>query len=91
MNEQRRVRVRASGRVQGVFFRATTQEEAERLGLSGWVRNLRDGRVEAEFQGPAEAVEQMLAFMRQGPGYAQVSDLEVEELQPSDQSGFHVR
>jgi acylphosphatase len=91
MRERRRVRVRASGRVQGVFFRASTEDEALRLGLSGWVSNRRDGRVEAEFEGPSDLVERMIAFTRRGPGHAQVVELEVEELRATGERGFHVR
>jgi acylphosphatase len=91
MSERRRVRVRASGRVQGVFFRASTEDEALRLGVSGWVTNRRDGRVEAEFEGPADLVEQMIAFTRRGPGHAKVVELEVEELPPTGERGFHMR
>lgn len=82
MQGLRRVRVVASGRVQGVFFRASLEDEAHRLGLSGWVRNRRDGRVEAELQGPPEAVEQGIQVCRAGPGRAVVEDLSVEDIGP---------
>lgn len=89
---ERRVRVAVSGSVQGVFFRSSTQDEADRLGLTGWVRNLADGRVEAEFQGEPEAVEEVLAFCRKGPGGAEVADLRVRDLGPVDgERGFTVR
>lgn len=92
MSEIKRVRVLAGGRVQGVFFRDSTRQEAERLGVTGWVANRADGRVEAEFQGPAEAVDEAVAFVRRGPGRANVADLDVEELDPvHDESGFTVR
>lgn len=81
-HDQRRVNVTVSGRVQGVFFRASTQDVARDLGLSGRVRNLPDGRVEAEFQGPAHAVEQAVAFCREGPPQAHVESIEVAELDP---------
>jgi acylphosphatase len=76
----RRVAVLVSGSVQGVFFRSATAERAERLGLTGWVRNLPDGRVEAEFQGPAEAVEEILLFCARGPAGATVEDVEVRDV-----------
>lgn len=80
MSDHRRVRVLATGRVQGVFFRDSTRREAQRLGLTGWVRNRPDGRVEAEFQGPGEAVDEAVAFCRRGPGHADVRALDVTEI-----------
>jgi acylphosphatase len=62
-----------SGRVQGVAFRAHTQAEARRLGLTGWVRNLPDGRVEALAEGPRPALEALLAWSRNGPPLARVT------------------
>lgn len=92
MDELRRVRVVADGRVQGVFFRDSTRAEADRLGVTGWVTNRGDGRVEAEFQGRSDAVEEMVAFCRRGPGHAEVRDLDVDELDPVDgEAGFTVR
>lgn len=92
MSEIKRARVLAGGRVQGVFFRDSTRQEAERLGVTGWVANRADGRVEAEFQGPGKAVDEAVAFVRRGPGRANVTDLDVEELDPvQDESGFTVR
>ncbi|HVM00249.1 MAG TPA: acylphosphatase [Egibacteraceae bacterium] len=92
MSDHKRVRVLAEGRVQGVFFRDSTRREADRLGVTGWVTNRPDGRVEAEFQGPAEAVDQAVAFCRHGPGHADVRDLVVEGLDLVDgEAGFAVR
>lgn len=94
MNEHttRRVRVTVSGRVQGVYFRAATREVATDLGLSGWVRNLPEGRVEAVLQGPAAAVDKAVEFCRSGPPTASVEDLELTELEPVDhERGFDVR
>lgn len=65
------------GRVQGVFFRYTTQLEATSRGVTGWVRNLRDGRVEAVFEGEREDVEAMVAFCRRGPDGARVTGVRV--------------
>lgn len=68
-----------AGRVQGVGFRYAFADEARMRGLAGWVRNRRDGRVEALVSGPAPAVEAMIAWARLGPPAAQVSSVEVEE------------
>ncbi len=75
--EAARAHVHVSGRVQGVCFRAATCDEAERLGLAGWVRNLHDGRVEAVFEGPRDRVDEAVAWCRHGPPAAQVSRVEV--------------
>lgn len=92
MSDHKRVRILAEGHVQGVFFRDSTRREASRLGLTGWVTNRPDGRVEAEFQGPADAVDQAIAFCRQGPGHADVRDVDVDLLDPVEsESGFSVR
>lgn len=79
------------GYVQGVFFRDTTRRLAERNGVAGWVRNNRDGTVEAVFEGDAEPVERLVAFCRQGPRGAQVERVEVHEEEPEGLSGFLVR
>lgn len=68
-----------SGHVQGVMFRAATQDEAERLGLAGWARNLRDGRVEVLACGERDRLERLQEWLREGPEPARVEDLEVEE------------
>lgn len=90
-----RVALRATvrGRVQGVFFRDSTRREATALGLSGWVRNLPDGRVEAFAVGPRVACEALLAFLRAGPPRAQVTGVDVEwESPPSGHpSRFEIR
>jgi acylphosphatase len=92
MERVRRVRLVATGEVQGVFFRDSTREEARRVGVTGWVRNRRDGAVEAEFQGPPDAVEQMVTFCRHGPGRADVSRVQAQEVDAVGQeTGFEVR
>ena len=83
--------MRASGNVQGVFFRDSTRQEAGARGVTGWVRNRGDGTVEAVFEGPPAAVAAMVAFCRSGPGHADVRDLEVEPEEPEGLSGFQVR
>ncbi len=88
----KRAHVYISGRVQGVFFRMSAAEEARRLGLSGWVRNRMDGRVEAVFEGEAQAVERMLQWCRQGPPHAHVDTvLDVSGEKPEGLAGFEVR
>ena len=81
-----------SGSVQGVSFRYFAYHEALKLGLSGWVRNLRDGRVEAVFAGNRKSIEQMLDWCKEGPPAARVEavDAEFENLSES-WDGFHVR
>ena len=77
------LRVRIDGRVQGVCFRASTRDEARRLGLAGWVRNLPDGEVEALFEGSEDALRRMLAWCRTGPRGARV-DRVAETWGPAD-------
>ena len=77
MAEKVRLHVVIEGRVQGVFFRAATRDEARARGLFGWVRNLADGRVEALFEGDKPVVDNMLAWCRKGPPYAYVDHMEI--------------
>ena len=80
MANMTRVHVLVSGEVQGVFYRATARDVATRLGVKGWVRNLVDGRVEAEVEGPAALVDEFVAWCREGPRAAHVENVEVEGL-----------
>jgi len=73
-----RARVYVSGRVQGVFFRNEIANLAERLGVTGWVRNLSDGRVEALFEGEKEKIEEEVEFCKRGPPGASVQNLQVK-------------
>lgn len=73
-----KARVIVSGRVQGVYFRGNTRDEARKYAVNGWVRNLPDGRVEAVFEGEKDDVDKAIEFVRHGPSYAKVTDLEVE-------------
>ena len=86
-----RRRVKAHGRVQGVFFRDSTREEAHRLDVSGWVRNAEDGSVEGVFEGEPEDVEAMISFVRSGPGSADVDGVDVDEEEPEGLRSFEVR
>ncbi len=79
------------GRVQGVFFRDTTRRRAESIGVAGWVGNRSDGAVEAVFEGAPEQVESMVRFVREGPGRAEVEEVEVSEEEPEGLSGFSIR
>lgn len=80
-----------SGRVQGVGFRAWTERRARELGLSGWVRNLRDGTVEAVFHGPDDLVQDMIGHCRRGPTHARVEVLERYEEREAPPPGFLIR
>lgn len=92
MKSDSEARVVVSGRVQGVYFRASTRDAAVRRGVRGFVRNLPDGRVEAVLQGSREAVEGVVAFMREGPPGSYVEDADVEWRAPSESyDGFAVR
>ena len=87
-----RARVFVSGRVQGVFFRSETQEEALRYGLTGWVRNLPDGKVEAVFEGEKDRIDKLIEFCRRGPPGARVTNVEVVwENYTGEFRGFRIR
>jgi acylphosphatase len=86
----RRVHVRVSGHVQGVFYRADCAERARALGLTGWVRNTPDGRVEAAFEGEPAAVDEMVAWCRTGSKLSRVDDVEVRDEPPEGRAGFRV-
>ena len=87
-----RSHVYVAGNVQGVFFRATVAQAAQDRGVTGWVRNLSDGRVEAELQGDEDAVEAVLGVCREGSEPADVRDLETERIDVVEgESDFDVR
>jgi acylphosphatase len=86
-----RRRVVASGRVQGVWFRETCRREAEALGVTGWVANRRDGKVEAVFEGEPADVDRMVAWAREGPPRGRVDRLDVKDEEPAGAQGFRVR
>jgi acylphosphatase len=83
-----RARIVVRGRVQGVFFRAETRDRARSLGLSGWVRNVPDGSVEAVFEGGRDRIESILEWCRSGPGFAEVEDMDVAWEEPRGEQGF---
>jgi acylphosphatase len=86
-----RLRVIVRGRVQGVWFRGSTERVARAEGVTGWVRNRPDGSVEAVFEGEPDAVERVLAFCREGPPHARVDALESAVEEPEQLAGFEVR
>ncbi len=89
--ERTRAHVFVTGRVQGVYFRATTRDRARDQGVDGWVRNLDDGRVEAVFEGPRDDVESMVEFCHEGSPAAQVESVAAEYDDPEGLDGFEVR
>lgn len=92
MGEERvRVRVRVSGRVQGVWFRQSTADAAREAGVGGWVRNVPDGSVEAVFEGTRAAVERALEFAKVGPPRASVERVDVDWEEPLGEQAFSVR
>jgi acylphosphatase len=86
-----RRRVVAQGRVQGVGFRYSVLQRAKQRGLSGWVSNRHDGSVEAVFEGDADAVEQLVRFMGDGPRGAAVERIDVTEEEPEGLNAFNAR
>lgn len=83
--------VTATGRVQGVFFRAWTRERARELGVAGWVRNCPDGSIEAHVEGDEQAVQQLVELMRGGPRAAEVTEILACEVKPCGFERFEVR
>ena len=91
MSNTRRVHVIVEGRVQGVYFRAYTRDEALNLGLTGWVKNRRDGSVEALIEGDKAAVEKMLSWFYKGSPYSNVEKVIVTEESPvGDSADFEI-
>jgi len=79
---KRSVRLRVTGRVQGVSFRWATEQEAHRLGVDGWVRNEPDGSVAAYAEGPGDAVDALVAWAHDGPSSARVESVTVDDVDP---------
>jgi acylphosphatase len=86
-----RRKVIVSGRVQGVFFRATCRDESRSAGVAGWVSNEPDGTVHAVFEGEPDAVDRMVAWCRQGPPQAVVTNVDVTDEEPTGELGFRTR
>ena len=85
------LRVRVCGRVQGVFFRAWTEQQARQLGVRGWVRNAADGSVEGHLEGEQAAVEQLIELLHRGPPSAQVTEVITEAAESTESGSFDVR
>ena len=87
-----RVHIFVSGRVQGVFFRENTRKRAKKLGITGWVKNLPDGRVEAVFEGEKSKVEELINRTKKGPMFAKVDELKViSEEYKGEFDNFEIR
>lgn len=84
-------RIQVFGKVQGVFYRASTKTKADDLDLKGWVKNEYDGSVLMEVEGEEDAVKEMIAWCKEGPTYARVSNLEEETISLSDFQDFEIR
>ena len=91
MSDAEAVHLFVHGRVQGVFFRASTQKVAEGLGLTGWVKNCHDGSVEVHAEGDKEKLEELVAWCRQGPSMASVSDVDLSWTEAEGLSSFDIR
>ncbi len=88
----KRIRATISGQVQGVYYRASTETEARRLGVTGWVRNLANGDVEFEAEGQEDAIDALIQWAHQGPAMAQVTRINIETLRTSkENNAFDIR
>lgn len=83
-----RAKLRIKGRVQGVFYRQKTREQASTLGLTGWVRNVSDGSVEAEVCGPRHKVETLIEWCRKGPSLAYVESVDIDWIAQEDEKDW---
>ena len=90
-DKTKRVRVVATGRVQGVWFRDSCREQARAEHVGGWVRNRADGAVEAEFEGAPDAVDRMIDWCRHGPPRARVDAVDVVSIPATGDATFHIR
>lgn len=90
MMDKKRVRLIISGQVQGVFFRASTQQKAHELGLTGWVRNDQGGTVTAEAEGDTDKLDTFIQWCHDGPSHANVDDIKVEWIDPKGETTFEI-
>ena len=86
-----RYKIIVKGKVQGVFYRSSTQAKAKELNLNGWVKNEEDGSVVIEAEGEEQKLEKLIEWCKQGPGAAVVNDVEYQEIEPKGINGFEVR
>ena len=86
-----RRKITVEGRVQGVFYRASTRDKAFALGLAGYVLNLPNGKVLIEVEGPVDKVQELINWARQGPPMSRVKNVIVEEVEGEGLSGFEIR
>ncbi len=92
MTEKQQIKLNITGRVQGVFYRAETQKQADKLGIKGYVKNLANGSVEAVIEGEPSVVSQMIEWCRKGPAISKVNSVETQEISSnSSYSTFEVR
>ncbi len=91
MSQSKAVKVRISGQVQGVFFRAWTKGQADALGVMGWIRNRLDGEVDGLLIGPDAAVDQLLELIREGPPGAVVAEVKIEDAKGITPAGFAIK
>jgi len=91
MTDRTRAHVYVSGRVQGVYYRATTRDTAREAGIDGWVRNREDGRVEAVFEGEEAAVREMVDWCETGSKAAEVDAVDATYEEPTGLDGFEVK
>lgn len=88
----KRVVIIVKGKVQGVFFRASTLEKAEELNIKGWVRNLNDGSVKITAEGSFEKISEFIKWCEKGPAKANVTEINIERLAPSGEfSNFYIK
>jgi len=91
MSQSKAVKVFVSGQVQGVFFRAWTKRQADRLGVMGWIRNRLDGEVEGLLVGPEDVVDQLLERIWEGPSGAVVSEVRIEDAKGITPAAFLIK
>ncbi len=84
------LRLKCTGKVQGVFYRASTKSKADELGLSGWVRNETDGSVAVHVEGNPQATKDMIAWCKSGPQFARVNEVHVQEVPDEDFREFSI-
>ena len=84
-------KLRVTGKVQGVFFRTWTQQQASQLNVCGWVRNCPDGSVEAHVEGEEKAIDELIERLMKGPSQASVDDVDVGAAECENSTGFQVR